>query len=170
MFCDFFDCFFDQGPNPFGYNAIGSALQPGNPNCRIRSIGCHIRQVATAGAGGGTAFNATSGGTIEVHDTSVVTINQSGTAIMNAIQVSASGQAVKIGGGCSFDVSAYSQAGGGIIQGIASGAMFPTNSNPKDSTPANRPPGVIGSIAVYSGNFYLCTNESTPTWVEMNVT
>jgi len=173
MFADFFDCFFDQGPNQYGYNGIGSALQPGNVNCRVRAMGCKIRQVATSGAGGGTAFNANSSGIIEVHATSVVTNNQIGTAVMNAIQVGTSGSAlsvVKIGGGCSFDVSAYSQVNGGIIQGVASGAMFPTSSNPKDATPANRPPGVVGSIAVYSGGFYLCTNETTPTYVQINVT
>jgi Protein of unknown function (DUF1565) len=115
MFADFIACNFDQGPNPSGYNAIGSAIQPGSASCNIRVLGCSIRQTATSGSGGGTAFNASSNGNITVRDTSVDWFNGDGgsytpiTAYTNG-----AGQTITIGGGCSFNNPVYSSSAGTI--------------------------------------------------------
>lgn len=39
-----------------------------------------------------------------------------------------------------------------------------TATNPVDSTPANRPTGSAGELALYSNQVFICTDAGTPTW------
>jgi hypothetical protein len=65
-----------------------------------------------------------------------------------------------VGPGTSFDTNLIN--GGNLIS--TGSPAIPVTSSPVSSAPA----GVLGSLAFYSGNLFLCTNEATPTWIGLS--
>jgi hypothetical protein len=151
-------------------------------NCQFRAIGVNS-----------TTYNTlrglvTAGGTARVFGGSIICTAQSGSNC-SGVNIDGTGATSNVylyntaifligtGGGGNYSI--YGQTGanfyvgpgvsydtglvflnGATLSSVGS-SMIPVTSSPIGSPPA----GVLGSLAYYSGNLYLCTNESAPTWI-----
>jgi hypothetical protein len=76
---------------------------------------------------------------------------------------------IRVGPGTVYDAGKTGNDGNPGLITTLGGHFVPTALNPKDTTAANRPAGTVGAMVTYSGNFYICTNSSTPTWQQIGL-